>query len=64
MRLRQIGEDLEKIKIVNSWLFRARSDVSLFEEHSYMMMMVGREGREGRGRREGAYIIDGQMIEL
>jgi len=57
MRLRQIGEDLEKIKIVRSWLFRARSDVSLFEEHLYMMMV-------GRGRREGAYITDGQMIEV
>lgn len=31
MRLRQIGEDLEKIKIVQLHLYRVKSDVSLLD---------------------------------
>lgn len=46
MRLRQIGEDLEKIKIVRGWLFRARSDVSLFDGHLYMTIL--KKGRKGK----------------
>lgn len=54
MRLRQIGEDLEKIKIVRGWLFRARSDVSLFDGHLYLTIV--KKGRKGKGRKGKMHI--------
>jgi hypothetical protein len=46
MRLRQIGEDLEKIKIVKVRLFRVKSDVSLFHcnDSSSLVQNVRLEG--------------------
>lgn len=40
MRLRQIGEDLEKIKIVLPSLLRARSDVSLLMSSRYKLIIT------------------------